>query len=72
MMARCSEHEICMSDVMSLQPTHPSLTSMQAVILSDVMSGGVGINSGMYDEAKQAWVNFGGCFFGVILASLFG
>lgn len=43
-----------------------------AVIISDVMGGGAGGGGGMYDEARQAWVNFGGCFFGVILASLFG
>lgn len=42
-----------------------------AVIISDVMGGG-SMNAGIYDESRQAWINFGGCFFGIILASLFG
>lgn len=43
-----------------------------AVLISDVMGGGAGMNAGVYDESRQAWINFGGAFFGIILASLFG
>ena len=41
-----------------------------AVILTDTIGGGSAFSD--YDEGRAAWVNFGTCFFGVILASLFG
>ena len=41
-----------------------------AVILSDTLGGGSPFVE--YNEGRAAWANFGTCFFGVILASLFG
>ena len=41
-----------------------------AVILTDTIGGGSPFAE--YNEGRAAWVNFGTCFFGVILTSLFG
>jgi len=45
------------------------LTPM-AVVLSEAL--GMRSSYDGYNELKAAWANFGGCFFGVILISLFG
>ncbi len=43
-----------------------------AVILSDTLGGGAGDFNSSYSEGKAVWANFGACFFGVILTSMFG
>jgi hypothetical protein len=41
-----------------------------SVILSDTFGGSAFAAS--YDEGRAAWANFGSCFFGTLLVSLFG
>jgi hypothetical protein len=43
-----------------------------AVILTDTLGGGAADFNSSYTEGKAVWANFGTCFFGVILTSMFG
>jgi hypothetical protein len=43
-----------------------------AVILSDTLGGGASDFNSSYTESKAVWANFGTCFFGVIITSMFG